>query len=256
MYLKLIFTIILLLSNCSKIIYPVFNDNVSSIKQIAYKNDINDYYTVYINQNDENVPYIVLSSNYDNKCILLRKYLLNENIIFNPPENRTSFYENSYIDNYLNNEFFMTYSDKLQNLIPETQITITSKTSIGICGTETIDIKRKIFLLSYTEITGDKKSSVILTEGNHLKYFNNLESRIALHESLEPDNWWLRTPITWDSIFVCVIGHNGGNGEIGINNFDGSTKTNGIRPAFCLPTNTPVTIGEIDGEKAYFIADE
>jgi len=240
---------------CYNFIFIYDNNDIQILKQLAYKNR-KMIYTVNIKQNNKNIPYIILTNNYDNKCLLLRKYLLNENMVFNLPENRSAYYEDSYIDNYLNTEFYLTFSDILTELIQETNITITSEDSLGRCGTETVDIKRKIFLLSSSEVVGEKKSSVRLNEGKHLKFFTNMESRIALHESLEPDNWWLRTPITWDSISVCVIGFNGGTGEIAINNSDSSTKTNGIRPAFCLPGDTPVFIDEIDGEKAYYIVDE
>jgi len=78
---------------------------------------------------------------------------------------------------------------------------------------------------------------------------------MAHNESSNLNSWWLRTPVTVYSNVVCLVYDNGVIGECPTKGFNGEIL-NGVRPAFCLPGDTPIKAGEINGEKAYFIADE
>ena len=249
-----LFIIFLLTIGCSIINLPN-NQNSDLIINNLYIINNEQYNSIYIKQNDDYIQYLILTNNYNGDCLLLRKYILDEPMIYNH-ENKTnkSYYENSYIDLYLNNEFFDKFSDTLKKQIVETNITITTKDSLGIGGNTTMNIKRKIFILSYTEVCGIESSSRP-TEGKALNYFNTNESRIAKNEQNNIDSWWLRTPVTGSSLVVCAIGNNGIIGHSAILDYKGEV-VNGVRPAFCLPRDTPISVGEVNGEKAYFIADE
>ncbi len=49
-----------------------------TISDIAYDRIFRSDYTVYIKENDEYAPYLVLTNNYNGNTLLLRQYLLDE----------------------------------------------------------------------------------------------------------------------------------------------------------------------------------
>ena len=137
------------------------SENVT-ISDIAYDNQVssgifskigsgnnkieeNDY-TVYIEENDEFVPYLVLTSDYNGNTMLLRKYVLEEERPYNE-DSQEVFYENSLVDKFLNNEYIKTLSDYVQDNIVNTQVLVTSTytSEIGNRELETYKIERKAF---------------------------------------------------------------------------------------------------------------
>lgn len=61
-----------------------------------------------------------------------------------------------------------------------------------------------------------------------LRFFEKEEQRIVLKEN-QKSSWWLRTPNTYYTSCVYVIG---ANNKIGFSN---AYDKNGVRPAFCVP---------------------
>ena len=79
-----------------------------TVKDIAFDNILSiinklDGYTVYLKEKGGYEPYLVLSKNYSGygNVLLLRKYLLDEERIFNEAEGYGAYYEDSRIDSYL-----------------------------------------------------------------------------------------------------------------------------------------------------------
>ena len=78
---------------------------VNTIADLAYGNNTVPN-RIYIVENEQYVPYLVLTDDYNGNCLLLREYLLDEPMQYNDPNIYYSgYYENSTIDQYLNNDF-------------------------------------------------------------------------------------------------------------------------------------------------------
>ena len=253
--------------------YPTyeFYDPPQVLHDIAYDVNPEHGYTIYIIENDGYVPYFVLTTDYngDGNCLLLRKYLLDEMMMFNYPkfvENATnpnykpSYYENSEIDKFLSGKFLETLSS-IEDIIIESEIVITHIDSIGRTGDKSLTIKRKAFLLSYMEISGIE-SPIAVTEGITLKYFTdiieNKESDLRIAETMNGriDCWWLRTPDTYYFNMVYGVYIDGGIGTMNV----GGTEVSafgyyeyGVRPAFCLPRDIGIKKIELNGEEVYVL---
>ena len=166
---------------------------------------------VYLHENGEPVPFMAVG--YNGNVLLLRRDILT----IREFNGYSSYYEDSSIDRYLNGE----YLDSLAEDIAMSEIEITTDDSIGISGTDTRTIKRKVFLLSLTELGIDSPTAA--KEGRKLLPLN----RVAFMDG-EPRSWWLRTPSTYYESCPYAIGV---NGEIDIGN---AYDENGIRPALCV----------------------
>jgi len=213
------------------------------IKDISYTNK-DEFFTVYIYENDIEIPYLVISDNYNGNCLLIRKYALDQKLYFNENYQYASYYPDSNIDRFLNNIFLNSFNDEFKSKIIISEIETTSKNSLGRCGTDTEIINRKVFILSTTEVFG-YSSLVAPEEGNKLKYFLDLNTLAITTQNGEPTNWWLRTPNTWDSNVVYGVDINGRMSLTGISN-SGELCVGGIRPAFCINANTEIV--EIDNK--------
>ena len=145
-----------------------------TLESYAYNHNPNEF-VVYIYEGGEPIPYLVIDNDYNNMCLLLRKDVLDNHMCF---DEKSSYYANSKIDTYLNNEFYNNLSLNMQNLISETDIEIVSKDSIGNCGNATEIIKRKVFLLSCTEV-GLNNNSLIVSEGERINFFDTVKHLIA-----------------------------------------------------------------------------
>ena len=248
-YFLLMVTLSLLLSGCNSVDQLNKNNLPSVLQDIAYKDERTPEYRVFLDEGGEYIPYLVLSSDYNGNCLLLRENLMDENRIYNINGEKACYYENSSIDQYLNGEFLGCLSPQIQDAIPQTQIEITKKDSIEIAGKETTTICRKVFLLSFTELN-DGTSRTNLAEGVPLSYFANNERRVATYKDGSAGSWWLRTPNTGGGNVVCGVSASGYVSIGGIYNAivnDG--YYNGVRPAFCLPKQTQITqrkVSDID----------
>lgn len=226
--LMCILAVIMLITGCSK---QPNTDNLT-LKDIAYDVNKEHGYTIYIREDAAYIPYLVLTNDYNGQALLLRKNILEEDQIFN---NSTSYYKDSYIDKYLNEEFISKLDTSIQESIVATNIKIATESSLLCKGTAKDTIKRKIFLLSITEVsttndfTGD--------EGEFLKYFKKAKHRIA-YRGKEVAPWYLRTSYTTYSSMAWVVTTKG------YWTMEGTSKSNGIRPAFCLDKDTSIKISD------------
>ena len=218
------------------------NSNTSSktVGSIAY-NVCSDENLVYVKEGNVYTPFIVVTNNYSKgDTLLLRKEVMEESLRMNE---YSSYYNNSEIDNFLNNEYYETLGE-IQSKINSTTISITTDDSIGISGSNTESIERYVFLLSSKELCFDMGD-----EGVELKYFKDPENRIGhLHNS--PSGWILRTPNTYYLSGVCSVGASGKLGTI--NSYDKS----GIRPAFCVDSSTRIIMKEgVINEKEVYVLE-
>lgn len=229
-----VLTMLLLLSGCGlKEIDDSARDPPKMLRDLAY--DVGGSGYVYLQESDSYASYLVLTQDYGGNCLLLREYLLDKTRIYNGPGRKASYYGESDIDRFLNEEFIQVYPDELRQYMVETNIEITAKESIGHCGEETTVIQRVLFLPSYTELNGTP-SRTILKEGSPLHYFSDKKNRIAYYENGKPGSWWLRSASTSGTAYACGVSLEGVMGSSGIYNPNPEGGYfSGVRPALCLP---------------------
>jgi hypothetical protein len=225
-----------------------------TLGDIAYDVDKRHGYTVYITENDEPTPYLVLTDDYNGNVLLLRERVLDEAVKYNDPEREDGYYEgrypgfykNSNIDVYLNETFLPWIDAELQDSIVDSEITITAEESLGTHGKAVEQIIRKSFLLSYTEL-GYEENIIHRIEGKSLKYFEDDSDRRIAYDSKEASPWLLRTPVT--SLFNSSYRIDPEGWLTG----GGANYASGVRPAFCLPRDLPIEQQEINGELVYCV---
>lgn len=236
------------------------NSGLSSqltIKDIAFDVNKKSGYTVYIEENSKFVSYLVLTSNYDGNTLLLRKELMSDFHIFNEEiSHYSAYYRDSSIDKFLNKDFITYLDPKIESNIVNSEITISSKSSLGVTGEDTENIFRKVFLLSAAEVGMYTNHSNMTKEGNALKYFKDSKSRIA-YRGNEPTCWMLRSPNTWDVSSVFGIGPDGAVGSGSISTIIPSEPIfkSGVRPAFCLRNSQLIKKSDkvIDKQMVYIL---
>lgn len=248
----LIFIItILFLSGGCKYIYDKYENNLNSsnnlptiIGEIAYDENSPWGYRIYIEENGELTPFIVLTSNYKGNCLVLREFLLQDLHQYNWGGEFGAYYNGSTIDKFLNQNYYSRLSQDIRSLIVTSEIEITSKDAIDTHNNDIEIIKRSIFLLSANEVNVSL-SKIALKEGETLTYFKKVQNRIATFENFEKCSWWLRTPALRNGDIVIAIGDDGIVGMGGINTIAGASET-GVRPAFCVPANTHIIFNNDD----------
>ena len=253
---------LMILAGCERVPYvPKMElDEVRVIADIAYEANPHFGYTVFISENGEYVPYLVLTNNYNGHTLVLRKYLLDELMAYYPNPTGgggyAAYYRDSLLDRFLNDEFFYVFSELLQSMIIESSIEITAQHSMrALRNNEMRIIERRLFLLSRYETGGRFNPSIdsFMKEGMRLSYFSSSERRIGFRPCGTISAWWIRTPSTNSrTAEPSIIGIRGGNSGIHVYTSLGVTRL-GVRPAFCLPNDTPVRLGEFNGEYVFFI---
>lgn len=198
------------------------------------------------------------SSLYDNSCDgtwLLMKDIYENRQWHNSNVNNL---ENSTIHSYLNGTFLNLFESNIRDAIK--QVKLPYRKNGGSGGTTqqgANGLPCKIFLLSAPEVHYEH-SYIDSGEGAVLSYFascvtNNADSKRVAYLNGAAAYWWLRSPYTSGTGNVWHVNTNGGC------NRDGASYSNGIRPAFVLPstllvsddgtvsTNTPPTITSTSG---------
>ena len=223
----------------------------SSLRGLAYDSKRQFGYTVYIKENGEYEPYLVLAKNYNcsRKVLLFRKYALDEPMPYGTDytgEHRTGYYKDCLIDIFLNNEFVETLD--IKNQIVDSDIGIIE--SMPRADFEFEKISRKVFLLAYSEVVGYNK--YFNGEGKMLKYFkHNVKRHIRTTKAGMSIIWKLRT---WDLgqfyTTTKAIGYDGGIGasEVATSNY--------VMPAFCLNPDTKIELKWIDWGLPKFVLVE
>ncbi len=230
-------------------------DRELTLEKIAYDKSAKDY-TVYLKENGEYVPYLVLSSDYNGNVLLLRKYLLPENMQYKKHsewwtrDENGSYYEESSVDDFLNTEFYDSLSPCTKDNILECEIEVTSKESYQEDDFTTHYIPRKVFLLSAFELYIGGMEYSTAEEGKRLKYFKKMmaaEKSACLADGKKLP-YWTRTPFIYETCTVVVVGTD----VIGASTADLSLA---VRPAFCMDKETVIKkSGDvITGEQVYVI---
>ncbi|EFE27764.1 hypothetical protein HMPREF0389_01395 [Filifactor alocis ATCC 35896] len=226
------------------------------IKKLAYDTKKKGEHIVYIKEGGEYEPYFVLTKKYYGKTLLMRYYVLDQPRAFNIYEGNgfhNAYYPNSLMDCFLSNDFFHTLSPKMQELILEMDIDITTEESIAAGPIlETEKLRRKIFLLSAYEVDAPELE-LVAHEGIKLKYFADApdgDIRIGHKKNGETTNYWLRSAHTWDDYTVTSVS--------GIEGIVGSVEVNGelaVRPIFCIEGDTPVYKKKISDMKTGYVIE-
>lgn len=211
--------------------------DVLSIRDISFDSN-NDYENiVYIQEAESYEPYLVVSKDYKGGVLVLRQHLLDEDICYNDAGAEGAlggYYPDSNADSYLNSIFFSGLPSGTQKKILNTDIDVSAKESVAAGGgvKKTLNIERKIFLLSATEL--NIKSGMAVTEGSPLKYFQKIKSPAATTKNGEAKAQWLRSAYHREDIQAWSIGANGG--------YSGCAVLTGlaVRPAFCLDKNEKI----------------
>ena len=248
---------LMILAGCERV--PLMGiEEVTVIADLAYEANPHLEFTVFISENGEYVPYLVLTDNYNSNTLLLRRYLLDELRYYYPNPTGTgggaAYYGDSPLGHFLNDEFFYVFSDSLQYMIINSDIEITARHSLrALADNELEIISRRVFLLSRYE-TGGRfgRFHNYMQEGVRLDFFSTRNRQIA-HRGDIARSWWLRTPHTagrsGEAGIICNLGT---HGRASVYTIVGVTRL-GVRPAFCLPNDTPVSLGEFNGEYVFFI---
>ena len=248
--LILTFVVLCLLGLGSWYIIVTLGKKAETLGELAYDENKRFGYTVYIKEDSKYVPYLVLTSDYNGQALLLRKELMDKKHVFNEDGyGYASYYKESSIDRFLNEEFIALLDPEIQEAIVDSEIVITAKESIGRAGDETEVIERKVFLLSRAELAFTNFGPV-LKEGESLVYFRRPKNRIA-YRNETPTSWWLRSPeLNWFNV-ACAMDEEMGMGISMV------TKENGVRPAFCLNNDLEVELREdiIEGRAVYVIGE-
>lgn len=236
-----------------------------TLKKIAYDYSTKDS-VVYIKENGEYVPYLVLTSDYGGNVLLLRENLLPEPMQYKlPPPGEeygplgvgydySAYYEESSIDEFLNTDFPEVFSPEVQAAIVDTMIEVTDMDRYEEWNYATHMLRRKVFLLSAVEL-GDIYSVDLCTasEGIPLKYFVFKEHSVKTAYMADGEAWpyWTRTPWLSGTYSVMVIG---------VHQLADATTDRylGVRPAFCMARDIAVLESDsiVAGETVYVLEME
>lgn len=253
-----IFVIIVTLILIAVMMYIKTNiQNISVIKKIdngtigsiSYDYNSNLDYTIYINENDKYIPYLVLTYNYNktNNCLCLRKNVIGgENgyiIDFNGTVVKDKIdkdwiemdgydkYEETDVDKYLSGEFEKKFDDNFLSKICNTQLSF-SEYDYNNEKYKNYEISRKFFILSLTELNAYGSSFDNKTKNKmKLKYFSDFPL-VTTNDIGEESPYWTRT--TGNQTSYYMVGYTGGIA------YTGSNAKFGVRPAFTIPNNTKI----------------
>jgi hypothetical protein len=199
----------------------------AQLSDLAPKGEERTPGVVYIKEDKEYTPFLVIAESYSNGgTLLLRRHLLDDEIAYKPEvDPKGAYYPSSRIDKYLGGEYLKKLS--VSGKIPKTEIRVASGVALGEVVRETEPIKRKVFLLSATE--HGFKSVINCVEGETLEYFRNGRNQKADCKSGVAKDYWLRSAYFWEENQAWFIS------ETGICSGAHITAEMALRPAFCLP---------------------
>lgn len=216
-------------------------------------------YTVYLQEGEEYVPYLVVTDHYNGvkpHVLLLRQYALPECMRIcwgelsgpNGDLTQTSYYEDSMIDTWLNSSFLSRFSPEVKDAMVYASLEITAGGD-EMRKRKTLEIPRRIFLPSCTEL--GYEDDRVAREGRPLKYFAKADNRTSYMEGESKSVlWWLRTPYVYEySQTYCYVS------DVRVF-FMGNTFTpNPIRPAICMDGRTKImkTEAVIKGQEVYIL---
>ncbi len=224
-----------------------------TLNELAYTVNKRNGNTVYIREETAGYqPYLVVDNDYngDGNVLLLRKYVLDEWQTYHIYYQQTAYYENSNLDDYLSNVYLDTLQEELRAQIVQSRIEIIAMSAYQGENSDTVQIERKAFLLSFSEMAPRGSPDGYIHEGRPLKYFYDDPGRMAVtDENGKESGWWLRTPSMGYPTCAIGVGSDGRLGFAAVDNYVG------VRPAFCLPRNVVIDESEeaVQGETVYII---
>ena len=181
---------------------------------------------IYLQEQEQWIPYEVLSADYDGHTLLLRQELLEQPCAFSADD--SSYYADSAIDSYLNTVCMESFSPRMQQEIADTRIEICKPFPHE---QETETIVRKLFLLSASEVDIDME--IVTKEGQPLEFFKN-HDHYAVQVNSRQMGWWLRSAYTMDR---GLAWHIQPDGTVGGNAVQ---LQSGVRPALCISSSVPI----------------
>lgn len=167
------------------------------------------------------------SSIYDDSCdgtwVLLKNIYTTRTF-----GSRNNSYKDSSIHSYLNSTFYDLIDSDIRAVIKQVKIPYWYGTGRdGSLATGSNGLSTKVFLLSCYEI-GARNGYGIPNDGAELDYFKSGD-RVA-YGSGGATTWWQRSPQTGNTYNVWFVNSAGSSN---VNNYGDS---NGVRPAFVLPS--------------------
>ena len=231
----------------------------------------NDY-TIYIQENERYIPYLVLTNDYEGYTLVMRKHVLDEEVPYYLDFLKRPTFEGSYLDEYLNSIYLETIEEKTREKIVNEEIIVLKFGQLPNSpnfGPVEYKIKRKVFLLSYREL-GLSGGRVSIVEGEPLKYFSNKDIFFpAFRENDEWEGsiaksreWFLRTPYygsSGDGAFAISPYDATVTGPFGILNYseEGNVNRGSLRPIFRLRNEEKIEKRDdiIEGKEVYVLKD-
>ena len=218
--------------------YNCLHRTGSGIADVAYQNEtIGKALSTYgvgsivkVRENNSLVDFIVLSHSYpaSGRTLLIRKDIHSERQIWETtPYPTAPYYSGSKLDNWLNSDYINQITEKVRSNIAGVSITV--RQSDGQAYGGMIQVSKKIFLLSSTELIGNAPMGNY--EGSQISYFSDNAKRIANYNG-KADIWWTRSNTRTGSTYGFYTVLAGGS----LSSVDGDISR-GVRPAFTLPSN-------------------
>lgn len=167
------------------------------------------------------------SSIYDDSCdgtwVLLKDIYTTRTF-----GSRDNSYKDSSIHSYLNSTFYDLIDSDIRAVIKQVKIPYWYGTGRdGSLATGSNGLSTKVFLLSCYEI-GARNGYGIPNDGAELDYFKSGD-RVA-YGSSGATTWWQRSPQTGNTYNVWFVN------SAGSSNVTNYSSSNGVRPAFVLPS--------------------
>lgn len=167
------------------------------------------------------------SSIYDDSCD--GTWVLMKDIYTTTTFGDGNSYEDSRIHSYLNSTFYDLIDSDIRAVIKQVKIPYWYGTGRdGSLATGSNGLSTKVFLLSCYEI-GARSGSYIPDDGAELEYFESGD-RVAYGSNGVAATWWLRSPQTRNTYNIWFVDSDGSS------DVRSSGNSNGVRPAFVLPS--------------------
>lgn len=178
------------------------------------------------------------TSIYDSSCA--GTWLLMKDIYTTSTFGNNNSYKDSSIHTYLNGTFYNLIDSNIRAAIKQVKIPYQNGTgSGGSLATGSNGLSTKVFLLSGYEVgwtTSD--NSYFPKDGVRLAYFGNSyggNSKRVAYNGSSAAVWWLRSPDAYSSSNVWYVGADGSG------NYGWYDDSDGVRPAFILPSTLVVS---------------
>ena len=269
---------------------------VNKISELAYDKEKHEIGRIYLLENNEYIPYLVVDKDYQGNVLLIRENVRDEEVPFYGKMKDVSvhwhevYYGNSFIDYYLNHRFLEDFTKNMQGKIQNVDIEVYNSRDKNFNEDSVFDpttsvIQRKVFLLSQKEVTGSgyrktgEGERIDFFAGKHLGTLEAGSMREAADKNDISMPWMLRTAdLTADAsliyiqgnrddfghLYPCgkvmennVVGQGGFLGATGVGGFSYTDNQLILRPAFTVrPTEKVIRVDNKKGEKIFALEEK